>query len=102
MATEEVGVVELRVRGNEVCLSHPRRSKAMCRGCFRPSRKFVQRLPPHFAATYREHQMDVGVWCVEKGRDNALGEWPGAGLPWFKKQIGAHMSASSALLVSTP
>ena len=165
MATEEVGVVELRVRGNEVCLSHPRWSKAMCRGCFRPSRN-VQRLPPravragmpravrsrmvithevvstamyttyleaqrvveptftdticivietrfcpilsartkppHFAATYREHQMDVGVWCVEKGRDNALGEWPGAGLPWFKKQIGAHMSASSALLVSTP
>ena len=35
MATEEVGVVELRVRGNEVCLSHPRRSKAMCKGCFR-------------------------------------------------------------------
>ena len=45
MATEEVGVVELRVRGNEVCLSHPRWSKAMCRGCFRPSRN-VQRLPP--------------------------------------------------------
>jgi hypothetical protein len=45
MATEEVGVVELRVRGNEVCLSHPRRRRqcaevasgrpAMCRGCLR-------------------------------------------------------------------
>ena len=48
MATEEVGVVELRVRGNEVCLSHPRRSKAMCRGCLRPPRN-VQRLPPRAA-----------------------------------------------------
>ena len=48
MATEEVGVVELRVRGNEVCLSHPRRSKAMCRGCLRPPRN-VQRLPTRAA-----------------------------------------------------
>jgi len=48
MATEEVGVVELRVRGNEVCLSHSRRSKAMCRGCLRPPRN-VQRLPPRAA-----------------------------------------------------
>jgi hypothetical protein len=51
-----------------------------------------------FAQTYTEHGMDVGVWCPEKGdctscnpcRDNALGEWSGAGLKWFKKQIGAH------------
>ena len=48
MATEEVGVVELRVRDNKVCLSHPRRSKAMCRGCLRPPRN-VQRLPPRAA-----------------------------------------------------
>eukprot|EP01050_Picozoa_sp_SAG11_P016661 SAG11_NODE_2302_length_3548_cov_2.637866_3_plen_687_part_00 len=50
-----------------------------------------------FAQTYTEHGMDVSVWCPEVGdcascspcRDNALGEWPGAGLTWFKKQIGA-------------
>ena len=42
MATEEVGVVELRVRGNEVCLSHPRRSKAMCRGCLRPCKLYLR------------------------------------------------------------
>jgi hypothetical protein len=26
---------------------------------------------------------------VSPQRDNALGEWTGAGLKWFKKQIGA-------------
>ena len=40
--------------------------------------------------------MDQCVWCERPGencgspqRDNALGEWTGAGLTWFKKQIGA-------------
>ena len=57
-----------------------------------------------FADTYRQHGMDDGVWCnptatcnvtcqcsgkTAPSVDNALGEWFGAGLPWFKKQIGA-------------
>eukprot|EP01047_Picozoa_sp_COSAG01_P034903 COSAG01_NODE_2644_length_7322_cov_10.222899_4_plen_678_part_00 len=49
-----------------------------------------------FAKVYRVHGMDKGVWCDKPGeecaspqRDNALGEWTGAGLKWFKKQIGA-------------
>ena len=49
-----------------------------------------------FAATYRARGMDQCVWCENPGercaspqRDNALGEWTGAGLKWFKKQIGA-------------
>ena len=52
-----------------------------------------------FASVYRRRGMDHNVWC-EAGqgrrwltddciRDNALGEWSGAGLPWFSKQIGA-------------
>ena len=48
-----------------------------------------------FADVYRRNGMDIGVWCrdeacVSPQRDNALGEWTGAGLAWFKKQIGAH------------
>jgi hypothetical protein len=49
-----------------------------------------------FARTYRARGMDQCVWCERPGencgspqRDNALGEWTGAGLTWFKKQIGA-------------
>jgi hypothetical protein len=57
-----------------------------------------------FAATYRRVHMDRGVWCGASPAcnatcrcncktapylDNALGEWFGAGLPWFRKQIGA-------------
>lgn len=49
-----------------------------------------------FALTYKARGMDQCVWCEDPGehcvspqRDNALGEWTGAGLEWFKKQIGA-------------